>query len=275
MAKNKRLSIDTRPTEPTAGASWSWRIIHRDGGESGESAELVWKWIPPGRFRMGARGYYADEEPVHEVDVRRGYWMLETPVTQRQWLAVEGGENPSYHKTEPEWREHPVERVTWPMACAWRLKLEGLIAEEEGLNLRVSLPNEAEWEYACRAGSVGEYYNGDGEERLSEVGWYAGNSKGKTHPVKQKNPNPWGLYDMHGNVFEWCRDPWNNAAYGLRDDGWFVETTMDGDENPPLVLRGGSCANRAVDCRSAFRGRGLPGLGVDDGFRACLFPGPP
>lgn len=225
---------------------------------------------------MGARGYRANEEPMHEVVIPRGFWMMETPVTQQMWLGVMGGENPSFHKPGSGWEELPVERVKWRMAKEWCRGLELMMPLSEAQEWRVSLPMEAHWEYACRAGSVGEYCSGDGEERLREVGWFDGNSRGNTHLVKKKRPNTWGLYDIHGNVWEWCLDEWDASAYVKREDGWDVEMVEGGDEESPRVMRGGSCTDRALDCRSAYRGRWLPRHDDGDfGFRGCLFPGPP
>ncbi len=239
---------------------------------------LVWKWIPPGSFRVGARGYYAHEEPVHDRSIAPGFWMLETPVTQAQWLAVQGGETPSFHQDTPDWRDYPVERVTWFRAREWYVALQAIAGPLVLSGGAIALPSEAQWEYACRAGSQAEYCNGDGPECLDRVAWYAGNSKGRTHPVKSKDANAWGLYDVHGNVAEWCEDAFAADAYErcLEDGEGIGRGAAPGpsDENAPRVLRGGNYAVRAVDCRSAIRIRRRPDH--DDngvGFRACLCPG--
>ena len=268
------LVVPAAPGDPAAGASWVWTLRNPSAPKLPETVDLRWRWIPPGRFRMGARGYYPDEEPVHEVTVRFGFWMLETPVTQAQWLAVQGGENPSYHQPETAWATHPVERIHWPMACEWCAALTAR-SHDAGLRGRVDLPTEAQWEYACRAGSDAEYCNGDGEEALDRVGWYVGNSGTRTQSVGGKARNDWGLRDMHGNVWEWCRDPWNPSLYHERAAGAFAEDVETGTESSPRSLRGGYAANSPVGCRSAYRVRGRPELGVGrSGFRACWFPGP-
>lgn len=177
--------------------------------------------IPEGRFRMGQRGADANEEPVTEVEVP-DFWMGETPVTQEQYRvmaeacleelsAIESnrGSEPSEFKDREDSPQRPVEMVNWHEArVVARWLLEKM--HEAGIlppGYVVDLPPEALWEYACRAGTETEYWNGDGEASLAEVGWYGGNAGGQTHRVGEKNqPNPWGLHDMHGNVNEWCMD---------------------------------------------------------------------
>jgi formylglycine-generating enzyme required for sulfatase activity len=136
--------------------------------------------------------------------------------------------------------DHPVVEVTWYAAYAYAAWLGG------------RLPTEAEWEYACRAGSTTRYSSGDSEEDLKRVGWYTGNSGSRLHPVKEKDPNAWGLYDMHGNVWEWVAD-------------WRGSYSADKRQDPPgppsggsRVVRGGSCRTAADGARSAYRLRFVP-----------------
>lgn len=161
------------------------------------------------------------------------FWMGKYQVTQAQWKAVMG-DNPSHFKGD----KLPVEKVSWDEVQEFCKKLSELTGKE------YRLPTEDEWEYACRAGSTGQYCFGDDKKMLGEYAWYDENSEGTTHPVGQKKPNAWGLYDMHGNVLEWC-------------DG--------------KGLRGGSWVNDGYYCRSAFRGYNEPGNRLYNlGFRVVV-----
>lgn len=174
--------------------------------------------IPAGSFRMGSRGEYGDEEPAHLVKIPDDFYLGTFPVTQAQYRsmasacladlqAVEGNEgiHPSDFKGDslpPERRDLlPVENVNWDEAIVVSRWLS-----ESGLLLpgwQAGLPSEAMWEYACRAGTETQYWNGDGKAALAEIGWFGNNSGRETHPVGEMNrPNPWGLHEMHGNVWE-------------------------------------------------------------------------
>ena len=255
--------------------------------------KMAFRHIPAGSFRMGSRGYYPDEEPVHEVRIPESFWLAETPVTQAQfalWTRAKGIEHENHFKGNPN---HPAENMTWSDAikyCAWLTRVKA--GEMPGLI--VCLPTEAEWEYACRGGtdpaSGGvntEYYTGDGEAALAEAGWYDGNAESKTHPVKQKKANDFGLYDMHGNVWEWCHDEWDDSAYRKRVDGcedpgfqdrageWNSGLQLMTKENRVRVMRGGSWNNSAGLCRSAYRDWYAGSVWFwSRGFRVCLVPGP-
>ena len=218
---------------------------------------------------------------MHDVRVIQGFWMLETPVTQRQFEAVTG-QNPSYHTGRPDSPDRPVENVTYfDHAQAFLRAVNRSPSLRATITGRLDLPGEAQWEYACRAGTDTEYSSGDGEEALAEVGWYVENSRQgqvcETCPVGLKPANAWGLRDMHGNVWEWCRDRWDRNAYAQRLGGWDAETVADDpkDVEAYRAMRGGSAWNPAASCRSACRVRRHPS-DVDDnqGFRPCWFPGP-
>lgn len=191
--------------------------------------------VPGGKFKMGspAGQGYKDEWPQHEVTVP-SFYCGKFPVTQAQWQAVMG-DNPAYFRGA----DLPVESISWQEAKVFCQKL----IKSNGKPFR--LPSEAEWEYACRAGTT-EAYAGD----LSKLGWCDENSQGETHPVGQKQPNAFGLYDMHGNVWEWCEDVWHESYWGAPLDG---SAWLDGGDLIYRVLRGGSCTYHSEDCRSAFR----------------------
>jgi len=206
-------------------------------------------YIPAGNFRMGTpldflpsqseRSYLARSEKPHRVTLTRGFYMGKTEVTQAQWEQVMGY-NPSLFKNVGP--EAPADTVSWDDCQDFCKKAGG------GLRL----PTEAEWEYACRAGTEGRYAG-----ELEEMGWYVGNSGGTTHPVGKKKPNAWGLYDMHGNVREWCQD-----VYAIEyPDGAATDPTGPAKEGDYRAVRSGSWADYAFFCRSAVR----------DGIATALF----
>jgi formylglycine-generating enzyme required for sulfatase activity len=193
--------------------------------------------IPPGTFMMGD----ADENPIHQVTLTRGLWLAVTQTTQAQWQAVMG-KNPSYFKGDPNL---PVENVSWEDS----VKFIRAIASAAPEGLEFDLPTEAEWEYACRADSTTAWSFGDDESDLGDYAWFDGNSGGKTHPVGTKLPNAWGLYDMHGNVWEWCQDRYGPyKADPVRDP----QGPRSGDSR---ALRGGSWGDDPRSTRSANRSR--------------------
>ena len=253
------------------------------------------RWIAPGRFAMGSpeseQGRYADEGPQHEVTLTEGFWLGETLVTQALWQAVMG-QNPSRFVSP----DRPVESVSHEDCEAFLERLNGLIP---GLGGR--MPTEAQWEYACRAGTTGATYRGDllirGERdapALDAMAWYGGNSGvdfeldtghdsrdwpekqyphvlAGSHPVGRKLPNAWGLYDMLGNVNEWCRDSWHPGAPYPK--GPRVDPVGEGGSY--RVIRGGSWSEHARFLRAAYRRGFPPGFRfVDVGFRLSRGPSP-
>ena len=248
--------------------------------------------IPPGSFMMGSPddepGRYDDEGPVHAVNIQQGFWLFDTPCTQSLWRAVMGN-NPSRFKSAAR----PVERVSFEDVTRFLSAVNDRVKE-----LNLSLPSEAQWEYACRAGTMAATYAGPMEilgdnnaPILDPIAWYGGNSgvdydlargsdskdwpekqhphtKAGSHIVKRKLPNPWGLYDMLGNVWEWCADEWHSNYDGAFTDGsvW----SHVGDVAEDRVVRGGSWFDNACLARSTCRGSFPPSDCDDDlGFRCA------
>jgi formylglycine-generating enzyme required for sulfatase activity len=214
--------------------------------------------IPEGTFIMGDAEGRGDEAPPHSVSVS-SFYMDKTAVTQELYERVMGV-NPSKRKE----KNNPVERTQWTDAARFCNKcsaMEGLTPcydlQTWGCNFAADgyrLPTEAEWEYACRAGSTAKYWCGDTEADLPEYAWYKPHSKGKPQPVGQKRPNRWGLYDMHGNVWQWCND-----YYG---ENYYADSTKENPRGPvsgkERVLRGGAWDCTADKCRAAYRFKEFP-----------------
>jgi formylglycine-generating enzyme required for sulfatase activity len=226
--------------------------------------------IPAGEFEMGSKQGREDERPVHKVWID-SFLMDKTEVTQAEYEklgAIGTFSNPSTFKGA----DLPVNQVKWLQAanfCNTRSTLEGLKPcyndqgecdfEAEGYRL----PTEAEWEYACRAGTAANYSFGSDVRKLGDAGWFADNAGKKTHAVGQKKPNPWGLYDMHGNVAEWCHDAFDKDYYKSNPD----RNPRGPKEGKLYVVRGGSWKSAAETLRSSYR------LAEDPGFAdACLAP---
>lgn len=237
------------------------------GGSSrsipGLGLELI--WIEPGTFQLGSAQGGGDERPVTQVTISRGFWLGRTEVTQAQWAAVMGS-NPSNFKGD----DRPVEQVSWHEAMEFCRKLTereraaGRLPDE----LAYTLPTEAQWEYACRAGTTGDYAG-----NLDAMAWYSSNSgdqthsMGQTHSVGQKQANAWGLQDMHGNVWEWCLDWYGNYPGGSVTDPAGVPSGSG------RVFRGGGWWFDAVHCRSAYRNSNEPVNSWEFlGFRLALVP---
>jgi formylglycine-generating enzyme required for sulfatase activity len=239
------------------------------------------RWIPPGRFWMGSpdteTGRWDREGPRHLVTIRSGFWMMDTPVRQSLWQTVME-DNPSRFRSP----DRPVENVSWEMVREFLIRLNGQVA-----GLKFTLPSEAQWEYACRAGSETAIYMGELEilgaanaPALDAVAWYGGNSgvdfdlsdgedlswlkdrqypdpPSGTHPVGRKYPNAFGLHDMLGNVWEWCADHFHNSYNDAPTDGsaW---TDNHADATASRVIRGGSWFVGAGGVRAAARSHELP-----------------
>jgi formylglycine-generating enzyme required for sulfatase activity len=192
------------------------------------------------------------------VTITQGFWLGDSEVTQGLWQALMGN-NPSGF---PEDTNRPVEQVSWDDCQIFIQKLNGQVH-----GLRACLPTEAQWEYACRAGTARDFAG-----ELNAMAWYKNNAANTTHPVKGKQASPWGLYDMHGNVNEWCAD-WYAPEYpsGLQRD----PTGAEGSSGSRRVRRGGSWNDGAVFCGTVDRGRRSPGYrNSDGGFRLAALASP-
>jgi len=235
--------------------------------------------IPAGEFLMGSESGEDDERPRHTVRVS-AFSMDRFEVTQSDYEGLMG-RNPSKFVGP----DRPVERVSWLAAvkyCNMRSLKEGLQpcydAQTFQCDFRANgyrLPTEAEWEYACRAGTTGDYAFGNDAGRLQDNGWFKADSNEQTHPVGQKLPNPWGFRDMHGNVAEWCNDCY--------DAGYYAQSPLQDPAGPASgeerVLRGGSWRSPPEACRSSARYSEAPGLAdVCFGYEAygfrCVRRGP-
>jgi formylglycine-generating enzyme required for sulfatase activity len=203
----------------------------------GGGAKMEFVLIPAGSFMMGD----AQAGPIHKVKITESFYLGKYEVTQQQWEAVMGN-NPSDFKGP----QNPVEKVSWE-DCQAFLKKIGKKFASTGTKFR--LPTEAQWEYACRAGSTTKYCFGDDEAKLVDYAWFGKNAKSKTHPVGEKKANAWGLYDMHGNVWEWCADWYDENYYGRSP----LEDPPGPSERSNRVLRGGSWRYYASVCASAYR----------------------
>jgi formylglycine-generating enzyme required for sulfatase activity len=222
--------------------------------------------IPAGTFVMGSpedeQHRDDDEGPQTTVTITKPFWLGKTEVTQEQWKAVMGN-TPSDFKGNGL----PVEQVSWHDAMAFCEKLNEMKRATLPVGYHYTLPTEAQWEYACRAGTTTRFYYGDDPSysQLGQYAWYHDNSSYKTHPVGGKLPNGWGLYDMYGNVLEWCLD-WHGDY-----TGGSVLDPQGPQSGTSRVPRGGGWRGNARVCRSAFRSRNWPVSTFDLlGFRVAL-----
>jgi formylglycine-generating enzyme required for sulfatase activity len=200
----------------------------------------------PASFMMGSKAGAAAEQPAHKVTLAKPFALAKYEVTQELYEVI-AGKNPSRWKG----RRNSVELVSWEEASAFCRKLTAALRARKllGADQEIRLPSEAEWEYACRAGTTTAYSFGDDVNDLTHYAWYKGNSKGYDPPVGAKKANPWGLHDMHGYVWEWCADDWHPSYEGAPSDG----SAWGDGKAKERVARGGAWSYSDADCRSAFR----------------------
>jgi formylglycine-generating enzyme required for sulfatase activity len=257
----RRIEIVTRLLKEDPATHWlSIEPVNLPAGTLCSFGGTECVWCPPGQFMMGSpvgEGDKFSAEVQHEVVLTRGFFLGETECTQGQWEAVMRG-NPSGSKGS----DLPVEQVSWEEAVEYCRKLTTKQLAERILPVgwEWRLPTEAEWEYAARAGTTGARYG-----ELDTIAWHGGNSGCQTHPVKQKTANAWGLYDMIGNVGEWCSDWYGEYPTAS------VTDPMGPDSGNFRVRRGGSWYVDASEARSARRSRVRPGSrDISMGFRPAL-----
>jgi len=246
-------------------AVWLW-TRRTSGRVITNSIGMKMVLIPAGEFLMGSPDSDPDgqdnEKPQHLVRITRPFYLGLYPVTQAEYERVMGA-NPSRFTGDPH---RPVEMVSWHDAQEFCLKLSAL-PEEKAAGHVYRLPTEAEWEYACRAGSTTRYCFGDSAETLGDYAWSTKNSQLTTHPVGEKKPNAWGLHDMHGNVCEWCAD-WYGKEYYSQSPPSDPSGPSSGASR---VLRGGSwCYGYPDYFRCSLRNNFRPDYRYNyDGFRVA------
>ncbi len=255
-------------------------FVPKTGSVITNSIGMKLVYIPAGSFKMGSgdsaaelareydanEAFFTDEFPQHEVHISKGFWMGQTEVTQGQYKSVMNAQPWSEENYVQEDANNPAVYVSWDDAVEFCRKL----SEQTGETYR--LPTEAEWEYACRAGTTTQFSFDDSDSSLGDYAWFTDNTtdvdEKYAHSVGQKKPNPWGLYDMHGNVWEWCKDTWHDSYEDAPADGsaWVEKGSY-------RVIRGGSWFDSAGGCRCSCR------IGCDPvsrsyglGFRVVLVP---
>jgi formylglycine-generating enzyme required for sulfatase activity len=250
--------------------SSAWAVMAQAPKEITNSIGMKLVLIPKGTFQMGSpieEEGRRDVEVQHEVTISKDYYLGVTEVTQGQYEQVMGTNPSHFQKRVFRWivsPMYPVEEVSWKNAIEFCEKLSEL-PEERKAGRVYRLPTEAEWEYACRAGSRTAYHCGESSKSLGDYAWFRENSNDRTHPVGKKKPNAWGLYDMYGNVWEWCSDWEGEYPKGA------VSDPTGPREGRFRVHRGGGCFATAAGCRSSDRS------GIDEsarnrsiGFRVAL-----
>ena len=210
--------------------------------------------IEPGTFAMGCDSHGASpcESPIREVEISEPYFIAMRPVTQAEWVLTMKN-NPSKFTAGLESGLRPVESISWLECIEYIAHLnENGVSEYLGIEGRFRLPSEAEWEYAARAGTSSPWSFEGSDRNLSEHGWHAGNSAATTQMVGQKTANPWGIFDFHGLVREWCLDLWHDDYLGAPTD---QSPWLEGGISNLRVHRGGSWFHESFSTRSSARSK--------------------
>jgi formylglycine-generating enzyme required for sulfatase activity len=271
------VQLDPENTEAAAIKKSLERLLSLQPGETiTNSLGMILLWIKPGEFQMGSPSNEPERDLIelqHPVRLTRGFWLGNTEVTQGAWEALTGvgvaAQRDKMNKELPlrgEGKQYPIYYVTWEEAMDFCRRLTELERGEGRLpdGCVYTLPTEAQWEYACRAGTTTPYAG-----NIELLAWYSSNSNGSTQPVATKRPNPWGLFDMHGNVWEWCLDWYSEYAPGQAVD---PRGPASGTSH---VGRGGAWSYRASVCRSAVRLKLAANFRSNlVGFRVALAPAP-
>jgi formylglycine-generating enzyme required for sulfatase activity len=246
-----------------SGSNYRVRVTADDLGlfvDLGGGVMMEFVYIPAGSFLMGANdpGWsYSDEQPVQTVTFTEPFYIAATELTEAQWEAVMG----TWPGTDPGLGDnYPARYISWDDIRGTGGLIEQMNALGQGT---FSLPSEAQWEYACRAGTTTRFSFGDStctptgctSCELDNYAWWCGNDTGNPHQVGGKTPNPWGLFDMHGNVYEWCEDDWHSSYAGAPTDG---SAWIESPRGSYRVYRGGHWDGHARYCRSAFRALNWP-----------------
>jgi formylglycine-generating enzyme len=288
VVQGEVASLATLPLSTTLTETSSLPV---DGKQAGErrifnvapDLRIAFRWCPPGTFSMGGsdRAAANAEKPVRKVRLTQGFWLGETEFTQKQWAAIEGRQsllmylsNRPRSKPLPDGQDLPMLSVSWDQICGNKNRNGGVLGKINAFfrNSKITqwtadLPTEAQWEYACRAGTSGPFSTkSPGSDLLDRSAWHQSNSDGMIHPVGLKEANPWGFHDMHGNAREWTRS-WYQESYAKLPDtdpvgpssGWKV------------ALRGGSFLTSLAECRSSARAQAYSSISHPSvGYRLIL-----
>jgi len=270
-SNQKKGKGDHQKAVPVEGKDFDFELQIRVAWFSSRPIPVKLKWIPPGTFQMGSTAATDPDrnsvETQHTVTLTKGYWLMETEVTQEMYYTVMGSGRGTANFPD---LQNPMENVRWSDASDFcrEIGTNSLLTASFDLSgFEFRLPTEAEWEYACRAGTTTAVYvnYGDRNKELDAIAWWDWNSENRTHNVRKKLPNAWGLYDMIGNVSEWCWDWYDAYPTGSVTDPKGPSTGSG------RVLRGGSWYVCHGCLRSAFRWGDYPGLRLDFlGFRPAL-----
>ena len=246
--------VNSKPSPSALIPKWAMDVTE---GQKRILAELInsMVYVEGGTFLQGNNDDY-DAKPIHSVTLS-DFYIGKYEVTQKEWQTVMG-KNPSRIKSP----QKPVDKVSWNDCNEFIRRLNALTG------LEFMLPSEAQWEYAARGGNMSKGYNYSGSNDLNSVAWYSSNSDEETHPVGQKQPNELGLYDMTGNVWEWCSDAWYNY-----DSNSTKNPKHNGDTDSNRVYRGGSWYNSEILSRVWFRYASIPNCGyITIGLRLVINP---